>query len=113
MRLAVLLLSIAGFAAVVLRAGLALLHALKGGVESFLASDLAEIRARRGDLTGLDEAAQLQSAARRTRLAALGAFFLWGGLLIVPALTPWPELLYAAYALLWLVPRRTGRTPAT
>jgi hypothetical protein len=108
MRVVIYLLGIAGFAAVTLRAALALLNALSGGVESLLARDLTEIRARRGDLTGVQEANDLQGAARRHRLLALGAFSMWAGLLVVPALTPWPALLYAGYALLWLVPRRRG-----
>jgi hypothetical protein len=110
MRLAVLLLSVVGFAAVALRAASALLNVFRGGVESFLARDLAGIRARRGDLTGLQEAAELRGVARRHRMVALGAFSMWVVLLVVPPLTPWPELLYATYSLLWLAPRRIGRT---
>jgi hypothetical protein len=110
MRTVVLLLSVAGFAAVALRAASALLNALRGGVESFLARDLAAVRARRGDLTGLQEAAELRGMARRHRLLALTAFSMWVALLVVPPLTPWPELLYATYSLLWLAPRRIGRS---
>jgi hypothetical protein len=106
MRIAILLLSIAGFAAVALRAGIALVDALRGGVDSVLARDLADIRARRGDLTGLQDAADVRAAARRERMIAVTAFLMYIGLLAVPPLTPWPNLLYSAYALLWLVPRR-------
>jgi hypothetical protein len=108
MRLVIYLFGIAGFAAVTLRAAFALLNGLRGGVESLLARDLTEIRARRGDLTGVQEANELQGAARRHRLLALGAFSMWTGLLVVPPLTPWPGMLYAAYSVLWLVPRRRG-----
>jgi hypothetical protein len=110
MRMVVLLLSVTGFAAVALRAAAALLNALRGGAESFLARDLAEIRARRGDLSGLQEATELRKVARQRRMVALGAFSMWVVLLMVPPLTPWPELLYATYSLLWLAPRRIGRT---
>jgi hypothetical protein len=111
MRTAVFLLVAAGIAAVLLRAASALFDALRGGVESFLAQDLAEIRARRGDLSGLEEAAELRAAARRRRLLSLGVFSMWLGLLIIPPLTPWPEFLYAAYSLLWLLPRRRRSAP--
>jgi hypothetical protein len=107
MSTAVFLLAVAGFAAVALRAGLALFGALRGGVDAFLARDLAEVRARRGDLTGLEEAAGARSVARRRRLLALSIFTMWVGLLVVPSLTPWPLFLYASYSLLWLVPRRS------
>jgi hypothetical protein len=106
MRIAVFLLAAAGIAAVLLRAFGAVFAMLRGGVESFLAHDLAEIRARRGDLTGLEEAEALRVAARRHRLRAASVFGLWIGLLLVPLLTPWPQGLFAAYALLWLLPRR-------
>jgi hypothetical protein len=109
MRMVVLLLAVAGFAAVALRAASALLDVLRGGAESFLAGDLAGIRARRGDLSGLQEATELRKVARQRRMVALGAFAMWAVLLMVPPLTPWPELLYAAYSLLWLAPRRIGR----
>jgi hypothetical protein len=110
MRTAVLLLAIAGFAAVLFRAAGALVSALSGSVEGFLARDIADVRARRGDLSGLADADELAAAARRRRLVSLGVFSMWAGLLIVPALTPWPSFLYAAYSLLWLVPRRARTT---
>lgn len=106
MSIAVLLLAVAGFAAAALRAGIALLATLQSGAESFLASDLAEVRGRRGDLTGAAEAAELRVLARRRRLASLGFFFMWAGLLVIPPLTSWPQFLYALYSLLWLMPRR-------
>jgi hypothetical protein len=106
MSIAVLLLAAAGFAAAALRAAIALLAAFQSGVESFLARDLAEVRSRRGDLTGLSEVDELRALARRRRLVALGSFFMWAGLLIIPPLTSWPQILYAIYSVLWLLPRR-------
>jgi hypothetical protein len=109
MNLALMLLAVAGFAAAAVRAAVALFMAVRSGVDSFLARDLAESRGQRGDLTGLADATALRQTARRRRFVALGVFALWAALLIVPPLTPWPLLLYAGYSLLWLVPRR--RTP--
>lgn len=111
MSTAVLLLAVAGFLAVALRAVRALFAALRGGVDAFLARDLADTRARRGDLTGLSDAEAARASARRYRVMALGFFFLWGGLLLVPPLTPWPQLLYGAYSLLWLLPHRAPAPP--
>jgi hypothetical protein len=106
MNAAFLILSIAGILAVLLRAGMALLLVLRGGAEGMFARGLADSRAQRGDLTGLQEANLVRGEARRRRWRGLGIFSLWVALLAAPPLTPWPQLLYSVYALLWLVPRR-------
>jgi hypothetical protein len=111
MSTAIMLLAAAGVIAVVLRLLRALFASLRGGVDAFLASDVAETRAQRGDLTGLDDARVAAVIARRRRFVALGTASMWVGLLIVPTLTPWPSLLYATYSLLWLLPRRTRHAP--
>ena len=101
-----LILGILGFAAVITRAARTIFRLLHGGVDSLVAGEIARARARRGDVTGLGDALQDRTAARRRRRAALAAFVLWGGMLLLPPLTPWPLLLYAAYSLLWLLPHR-------
>ncbi|HSJ23990.1 MAG TPA: hypothetical protein VK929_04880 [Longimicrobiales bacterium] len=106
MDLAITILAVAGAAAVVVRGVASLFRALRGGVDAFLARDLADVRAQRGDLTGVSDAASVRAEARRRRMVALGAAGFWIGLLIVPPLTPWPRFLYVVYSLLWLVPRR-------
>src|SRR5688500_13648600 len=62
------ILAIAGFAAVALRAVIALLASLRRGVDVFLARDLADTRRQRGDITGLTDAAEARAAASRQRL---------------------------------------------
>lgn len=113
MNLAVKLLAAAGILAVVLRLLRALFAGLRGGVDALLAGDVASSRAQRGDLTGLDEARSAVTQAQRRRLVALGQASVWIGLLLVPALTPWPAPLYASYSLLWLLPRPTRHAPST
>lgn len=98
------LLGIAGFLAVATRAVRTALRLLHGGADELLTRQLSKTRAQRGDLTGLQEAETHRQLAQRRRRLALGALVLWGGLLLLPPLTPWPALLYALYALLWLVP---------
>jgi hypothetical protein len=112
MSTAIMLLALAGVIAVVLRLLRALFASLRGGVAAFVARDVAETRAQRGDLTGLDEARAADAVARRRRFIALGAASMWIGLLVVPVLTPWPSLLYAAYSLLWILPRSTRHSPS-
>ncbi len=98
-----------GFLAVARRVVVAGFRLLGRGVDRFVAGETAEVRARRGDLTGLAEASGRETTARRAQLASLGVFSFWVLLLVAPALTPWPRLLYAAYSALWLVPRPVSR----
>lgn len=86
----------------VLRALLKLVHR---GVDTLVAGEVHNLRAQRGDLTGMADAGRQKSIARRGRLMAVAMLSFWVGLLVVPPLTPWPAALYAIYSLLWVVPR--------
>lgn len=108
---AVVILAVAGVLAVLLRAARALFALLRGGADAVIAREVAAARLRRGDITGLQDATAARAEARRRRYSALGVLFIWAGLLVVPALTPWPAALYASYSLLWLLPRRTRIFP--
>lgn len=103
------ILGIAGFLAVARHALDALLRLLHGDVEAALADGRASTRAERGDVTGLQEAEAERIAAAGRRRIALALLVLWTALLLLPPLTPWPGALYAAYSLLWLLPRRRLR----
>lgn len=113
METALLLLSIAGAAAVALRVLASVIRAFRGGLEAWVARDIADTRRHRGDITGSQDALTSRAAAHRRRMFALGIALMWVLLLVVPPLTPWPRLLYASYSLLWLLPRRTAPTQAT
>ncbi|MGH7577385.1 MAG: hypothetical protein ACREM1_19925 [Longimicrobiales bacterium] len=91
----------------VLRAVLRLAHR---GVDTLVAGEVHDLRAQRGDLTGMADAARQRSIARRDRLVAVAMLSFWAGLLVAPPLTPWPAALYAIYSLLWLVPRARLRS---
>lgn len=110
MNFLVSLLAVAGFLAVLVRAGRALFVALWRGVDAFLARDLEQARAQRGDLTGLEEARVVRAGARRRRVVALSLAGLWIALLVVPILTASPTAVYALYSVLWLLPRRRRPT---
>lgn len=99
-----LILAVTGFAALAARTVRAMLRLLGRGVDEFLAAETVNTRANRGDITGMDEAADLQSDARRRRLGALARFAAWIGLLIAPPMTPWSAQLYAVCSVLWLLP---------
>jgi hypothetical protein len=109
MRALLFVLAILGFAAVARRVALALLRLLRRGLDRVVAGETAAVRARRGDITGLTDASVQAGRARRAQLTSLGIFSFWFLLIIAPALTPWPLYLYATYAVLWLVPRRSAR----
>jgi len=104
-----LLLAISGGAAVLARLGRNLFQLAHGGVDALFASNLVKTRAERGDITGLQDAHSVRAGAVRRRQLALAALAFWVGLLLLPPLTPWPALIYAAYSVLWLFPR--ARSP--
>lgn len=105
MRFLLIVLAVFGILAVLRRVLLAVLRLLGRGVDRIMANEMAEIRARRGDLTGLDEADVEHGRARRAQAGALAVLSFWVLLLIAPSLTPWPLALYASYSLLWVIPR--------
>lgn len=98
------LLAAAGGAAAAWHLVRAALRFLRGGASGIWADEMARTHARHGDLTALDESQHDRGvAARGARRAAIAV----GGWLVVltaPALTPWPRLVYASYALLWVGP---------
>lgn len=111
MRELLILLSILGVLAVALRLARALLRAIGRSAEGVAAGQAVGARAQRGDLTGMAEATEWRRLAVRRRWRALTTSGLWAALLVVPAYTAWTRLIYAAYALLWvvdLVARRVG-----
>jgi hypothetical protein len=86
---------------------------LRGGALGVVAEEMERTHARHGDLTALEERRRERDRARRSSrqwgLAALG----WLALLAVPSFTPWPRLIYAGYAAVWIGPvarRLRGRT---
>lgn len=99
------MLAVLGVLAVIARAGRALFSLLHGGVDMFLARDLHDVRAQRGDLTGMEEAVSLRRTGRRRRALAGVKLLFYIGLIVVPAYTSWPMHLRAVYNILWLLPR--------
>jgi hypothetical protein len=99
-------LAVFGVLAVLFQAGRAMFSLLRGGVDMFLARDLHEVRAQRGDLTGMQEANALRRTGRQRRAIAAARLSFWIGLLIIPNFTPWPAQMCAAYCVFWLFPRR-------
>jgi hypothetical protein len=88
------------------------LRLLRGGVETFIAGEIANVRAGRGDLSGLDAAREWRASSRAARRLYAGQALGWLVLLIAPMFTPWTTEVYAACAALWLVPRRRRGRPA-
>lgn len=105
----VVALAVAGAVAVVARLARALLRLGIDAAEETAASGLAEVSARRGDLTAFEEQRAAQASLRRDRRRDLLWVGLYGAWLVVPAFTPVAPFLYAAGAPLWLLPRRPVR----
>lgn len=102
----VTLLAFAGCVALVLRlvrtAGRLALRA----AEASAAAGLADVSARRGDVTGMIERQNTVRRARRDRRKATAMVVLWGAWLVVPVFAGWAREAFALGALLWLAPRR-------
>ncbi|HET6229110.1 MAG TPA: hypothetical protein VFE05_03465 [Longimicrobiaceae bacterium] len=103
------LLAIAGGAAV----GFRLLRSVvRFGItlaEGTAITGLAEVSARRGDLTTLAEHRDLQRTVRRARRREALRLAAWFLVLVVPVALAVATPVYAAAALLWFVPARPLR----
>ena len=109
MRTGLLLLGVVGWAAVVWRLAWAILRLLRHGAEGMFAGDVADRRADRGDITGMQEAAASRADLSRVRRRSAVIVLFWLVLLVAPTLTANADQLYALYSPLWLL--RTTRSP--
>ncbi|HET9438737.1 MAG TPA: hypothetical protein VFO52_01120 [Longimicrobiales bacterium] len=106
MTILLILLAIPGVLAVLLRLGIALLQTGKHTMEWYVARQISDQRAGRGDLSGLAEAEQVRAAAaREQRRYGLHAL-MWTLLLAFPLMVPGAVIVYPLYSVLWLLPRR-------
>ncbi len=73
--------------------------------EAAAASGLAEVSARRGDLTAMTERRIAEKKARtHRRMGALELAF-WIAWLVIPLIVGWAEVAFALAAPLWLLPK--------
>lgn len=108
-----LLLAVLGFAAVLGRLARAALRLGLNAAEATAATGLAEVSQRRGDVTGFLERQASTAVLRRARRRNLAAVAGYGLLLAVPLFAGVAREVYAASALLWLLPRRSVRAGLT
>lgn len=106
MQLLLSLLAVAGCAALVVRLLRSLLGLGINAAEATAVSGHLEVSTRRGDLTAMQEQRAEEEALRRRRRGSLLLVVLWIALLAVPPLAGVARWVYAASALLWLLPRR-------
>ncbi|HEX5724080.1 MAG TPA: hypothetical protein VFX98_01370 [Longimicrobiaceae bacterium] len=99
-------LAVLGAAALFARLLRSLLRLGLNVAEGSAAAGLAEVSARRGDLTGMAERGELVRAIRRSRRRNAALALLWLAVIVVPILLGGVREVYAAASLLWLLPRR-------
>ena len=101
--------AIPGIAAVLLRWSSAALVVARYSLERFVAGQIADSRAQRGDISGMSEADNIRRKSRAAQRRALGLLLLWSAALVVPIVLPGTFIIYILYGLLWLLPRpKTG-----
>ena len=105
-------LAFVGVLAILARLGRSLLRVGITAAEETAAAGVAEASARRGDLTTLAERKEQKVALRRTRWKQLATSAAWAALLVVPPLAGVGQAVYAASALVWLLPRAPLRARA-
>jgi hypothetical protein len=113
MTLLLTLLAVAGVVAILTGLIRALFRMVRGGVETFIAGEVANARAGRGDISALTAAEEWRASSRVARRWYAAQVLGWLILLIIPTFTPWTRELYAAACVLWLVPRRRQRPQVT
>ena len=105
MTIILILLAIPGVLAVLLRLGSALLQAGKFSLERYVARQILDQRATRGDLSGMAEADKVRATAANRQFRYIGESALWAVLLGLPLLFPPAVVLYPFYSIFWFVPR--------
>lgn len=104
-----LLLAALGLLALLVRMGRAALRLGLNAAEATAASGLADISERRGDITGFLERRASTQSLRRKRWINAAALAGYAALLIIPPFFDIAREVYAAAAVLWLLPRATVR----
>jgi predicted metal-binding membrane protein len=97
-----------GIAAVLLRWSRAVFVTARYSIERFVAGQIADTRAQRGDISGMSEAEVIRRNSRAAAVRALLQLILWSVALIVPFFLPGTLLIFVLYGLLWFVPSRPG-----
>ena len=101
-----ILLAIPGVLAVLVRLTISLIAATKHTVERYVAKQIKDQRAERGDLSGLAEAERVRAEAARKQMRWVFHSLGWITLLAFPLMIPGAVIVYPLYSLLWLLPRR-------
>jgi hypothetical protein len=103
MTVLLILAAIPGVLAVMLRLSRALTKAVKFSLERFVARQIVQQRAERGDLTGMEEADRLRVVAARQQMRHVGMTLVWIALLALPLVFPPAIVLYPFYSIFWFV----------
>jgi len=86
-----------------LRLSGALTRTVKFSLERFVARQIVEQRAGRGDITGMEEAERQRALAAQKQMRQLGMTLLWTALLALPLLFPPAVVLYPFYSVFWFI----------
>jgi hypothetical protein len=104
MTIVLILLAIPGVLAVLVRLFIALARASKFTAERYVARQIKQQRAERGDLSGLSEAEKIRTTAARQQTRFVAESLGWVMLLALPLMFPFALFLYPLYSVFWLLP---------
>jgi len=104
MTIVLILLAIPGVLAVLVRLFIALARVAKHTTERYVARQIKQQRAARGDLSGLSEAEKIRNTAARQQTRFLAESIGWVMLLALPLMFPLASFLYPLYSVFWLLP---------
>lgn len=109
MTLLLALIALPGIAAILIRWSAAVFNAARHSAERFVAGQIADQRAARGDISGMTEAENIRQRSRREQFDGLLRVLFWTAALAVPIFIPGTFVIYALFGLLWLLPKPTRR----
>ncbi|HUP88385.1 MAG TPA: hypothetical protein VM100_03505 [Longimicrobiales bacterium] len=113
MTLLLALIALPGIAAILLRWSAAVFKAARYSAERFVASQIADQRAQRGDISGMTEAENIRRRSRNEQLAGVGRVLFWTAAIAVPIFLPGTFVIYALFGFLWFLPKSTSRSEST
>lgn len=97
------LIALPGIAAVLIRWSRSVFVTARHTIEWFVAGQIADQRAQRGDISGMSEAVTIRTRSRGALLSGVLRVLLYSAAIVIPMFLPGTFLIYTLYGFLWFV----------